>query len=41
LVWSINKSLAIFVCKIRYGDDVAHTEAKAHRGLERGAVIVA
>ena len=41
LVWSINKLLTDLGCELKYGDEVAYTEAKAHRDLERSAVIAA
>jgi hypothetical protein len=41
LTWSINKLLADLVCKLGYDDEVPYTETKAHRDLERSAVIAA
>jgi hypothetical protein len=40
LLWSINKPLASLVCELKYIDEVAYTEAKAHRGLDCGVVVV-
>jgi hypothetical protein len=41
LIWSINESGSDLVGKLDCREEVAHTEAKAHRDLERSAVIVA
>ena len=41
LLWSINKPLAGLVCESKCSDEVAYTEAKAHRDSERRAVIAA
>jgi hypothetical protein len=40
LLWSINKPLAGLVCELKYSDEVAYTEAKAHRVLECSVVVV-
>jgi hypothetical protein len=40
LLWSINKPLAGLVCELKYSDEVAYTEAKAHRDLECSVVVV-
>jgi hypothetical protein len=40
LLWSFNKPLASLVCELKYSDEVAYTEAKAHRGLECSVVVV-
>jgi hypothetical protein len=39
LRWSINKSLTDLVCQLGYGDKVASTATKAHRGLERSTIV--
>jgi hypothetical protein len=41
LVWSINKLLTDLVCELKDSDEVAYTEAKAHRDPEQSAVIAA
>jgi hypothetical protein len=41
LVWSINKLLTDLVCELKYSDEVAYTEAKAHRDPEQSPVIAA
>ena len=41
LVWSINKLLTDLVCELKYSDEVAYTEAKAHRDPEQSVVIAA
>ena len=40
LLWSINKPLAGLVYELKYSNEVAYTEAKAHRDLECGVVVV-
>jgi hypothetical protein len=41
LLGSINKSLMDFVCQLEYRNKIANTEAKAHRDLDRSAVVAA
>ena len=39
LLWSTNKPLTDLVCELKYSDEIAYTKAKAHRDLERSAVV--